>query len=511
MSVISLLTGCPEPPKRVDAYPFRRADFALPHLAVCVALAVGEALGFAAAPASSWWPLALTILAVFTSAAYGWRIPYWPYASIALLGFVLALYSESRRANVFDQCEYSSSPLSGEFPVEGRAKVSKKYMSFDSSVDGVDIRVMIRRPEAESETDLAARSGAVITPAVGDAWRCAGWLERKPRGERKRRTLWVCGHGSLGERITEASPTSLESRSQRLREALSENIGYGLSHDPFAADIDRAIVLGERSNLSRETQQMFADAGTIHVFAISGLHVGIVAWMLVYLLMLVFCFPLRWVAIPLTPILCCYVMMIGAPPSAVRAAVMAIVYFSAPLFFRRSDSLVAWAVTFVIFHVLNPAMLMKVGSLLSFAVMLGILLYVRWAEVFKSRCLVSWGVSVAAWLSGVGITARVFERVTIGGLIANVLMIPMASLAVVLGFLGAVIGFVSPWLAAHFNNAAALVIEAMTGISWMTAGIPYANLIVRQWPMWMCFAWYAALLMTFWLIRSVYLRRRQMF
>ena len=508
MSLLNLLIGAEEEHRRIDAYPFRRTDFAWPYLSACALLAAGELLGFAAAGASAWWPTALTVLVVFALVGFGWRIPRWSWVAVLLSGFVLALFSESRRARVFDQCDYSSSPLAGEFAVEGRVKATRKHLSFDSSLDGVEVRVMIRKPPAE-EADETADAVPAPVPEVGEVWRCAGWLERKPRGERRRRMLWVCGHGSSAERVSAVSPVTLASRLRRLRESLSENIGYGLAHDRLSADLDRAIILGERADLPRETLQMFADAGTVHVFAISGLHVGVVAWMLVYLLMSVFCFPLRWVVLPLAPILCGYVLMIEAPPSAVRAAFMSVVYFSAPLFFRRSDSLVAWSITFLVFHVLNPGMLMKVGSLLSFTVMLGILLYVRWAETFRSDRLVGCGVTAAAWISGVGIAARVFERISLGGLVANIVMIPLASLSVVTGFLGAVTGFVSPWLASHFNNASALLIEAMTGISWMAAAVPYANLNIRPWSVWMCVAWYAAFVMTLWLIRAVYLRRRK--
>lgn len=509
MSLLSMLTSCREEYRRTDIYPFRHVDFALPHLAVCIALAVGESLGFAAMRASALWPLAVVVLVVFVLVGYGWKLPCWPYVAVMLLGFTLALCSESRRARVFDRCDYSSSPLSGEFSVDGKVKMTNKFLTFDSSVDGVDISVMIRRPEVEAQLNRVEHAESFVMPVVGDIWRCTGWLERKPRDERRRRRLWVCGRGSCAERISVASSTSLGARLRHLREVLSRNIGYGLAHDPLAADLDRAMVLGERANIPAEALQTFVDSGTVHVFAISGLHVGVIAWMIVYLLMIVFFFPLRWVAIPLAPILFGYVIMIDAPPSAVRSAVMSVIYFSAPLFLRRSDSLVAWSVTFMVFHVLNPEMLMNVGSLLSFTVMLGILLYVRWAEMFVTAFKSSFGVTTAAWLSGVAIAAKTFERITLGGLFVNIVMVPLATLSVVLGFLGAVLGSVCPWLASHFNNATALLIDAMAGISWMAARFPYANLVVKPWPMWMCVAWYVGLVMICWLIRSVYLRRKQ--
>lgn len=502
MNILSVLTGCESGYKRTEAYPFRRVNFALPYLAVCAALALGEAAGFAAAPASAYWPFALFVLVIFSLIAYGNEIPYWHLPAVFLLGFTLALVSESCRSRVFDTCDYSSEPFTADFEVKGRVCCSGSFVSFNSDVDGVDMRIIIRREPAEDADDREV-------PSIGETWRCSGWLERKARDERVRRTLWVSGPRSSAARIAEAQQSTFTARLQRLRRSLSANIGYGLSHNPMAADLDRAIILGERSSLSHATRRMFADAGTIHVFAISGLHVGIIAQMVVYLLMALFLFPLRWVVIPLIPILGSYVVMIDAPPSAVRAAVMSIAYYSAPLFYRRSDSLVAWAITFIVFHLLDPAMLFNVGSVMSFSVMLGILLFVRWAQAFKSDGLVSWGVSVAAWASGVAIAAHVFERLTIGGLVANVLMIPLALLSVVLGFLGAISGYISPWVASHFNNAAALLIDAMTGLSWAISRIPYANLAVEPWPLWMCAAWYAVIVMALWLIRSVYIHRKE--
>lgn len=505
MNLLSLLTGCAEVPKRNDDYPFRRTDFALPHLAVCAFLAAGEALGFAAAPASSWWPVAAISLLVVALVGFGWSVPRWPYVAVLLLGFALALRSESRRARVFDRCDYSSAPLSADFPVDGRVIDVGRYLGFDSSVDGVDVRVMIRRPDPGDGS--SASGGAAVVPKPGETWRCTGWLERRDRRDRRRRSLWVCGAACSAVRTEASPPSAVGSRLRRLRLALSRNLGYGLDHDPVAADLERAIVLGERTRLPSGIRRVFGDAGTVHVFAVSGLHVGVIAGMLVYALMIVCCFPLRWVAIPLAPILCGYVVMIGAPPSAVRAAVMSVIYYSAPLFLRRSDSLVAWALTFASFHVVRPDLLTDVGSQLSFTVMLGILLYGRWAESFGSVRGLALGVSAAAWFAGVPITASVFERVTVGGLFVNMLMIPLASAAVVLGLLGALLGFASPWLAAHANNSAALLVEAMTGVSWVAARIPGANLVVEPWPWWKCVAWYAVVLLAFWLIRSVRLRR----
>ena len=481
------MTAC----KRSDDYPFRRTYFAWPYLIACAALALGELLGFAMSGYSAAWPLMLFATVLSALIGYGWEIRHWPLVTLLLLGAALAMRTESLRARVFDAVEYSSSPFAAELHVD-RVLTG----AFDTMYNGVPMRVIIRGENPPR-------------PAIGERWLCSGWLERRARVDRARRILWVSGRGACAEKRADDDSCAFIKALRRFRSRLLVTAGYGLERNPAVAKLVKAIALGERSALSADQRRMFVDAGTVHVFAISGLHIGVIAWGIVYLLMIFTFFPLRWIALPMAPILGSYIYMIGMPPSALRAGVMAILYFSAPMFFRRPDGLVAWAITFLGFHLWNPALLFSVGSLMSFTVMLGILLFVRWAEAFKSETLVRFGVTSAAWAAGVGISAHVFARFTVGGLAANLLLVPIAGGCVVLGLLGAVIGLFSPWLGAHFNNACALLISAMSGVSGLVAGFPWSSFEIAPWSFWQYAAWYAVLVLTLYLIRSVYLHRKE--
>lgn len=278
-----------------------------------------------------------------------------------------------------------------------------------------------------------------------------------------------------------------------LRHELSERLELGLEHNRSLAGLNRAILLGEREHLSRRTKRLFVSAGTIHVFAVSGLHVMIVAWTLVYLLLFLRV-PFRVAGLVALPILWGYVAVIGAPPSSVRAALMASFYFSAPLFWRRPDALVAWELTFLTVHVVHPENIANVGSLLSFTVMFAILLTARAARNLSSR----WQgalVSLAAWGAGVPIAAHVFGRITPGGLLANLALIPAATVTVVSGVLGLLASFVSDSLAGHLNNLSALFTEAMVAVSGFVAALPGANFVTRPWTYAECAAWYATMLL----------------
>ena len=276
-----------------------------------------------------------------------------------------------------------------------------------------------------------------------------------------------------------------------IRRDVSRRLGLGLDHDRELVSLNRAILLGERNDLPRRTRRMFVDAGTIHVFAISGLHVMIVAWTLVYLL-LVCRIPFRAAGLAALPMLWGYVVLIGMPPSAVRAALMASFYFTAPLFWRRPDMLVAWELTFLAVHAVRPENIANVGSLLSFTVMFAILFVAR---AFRNRPtrVQRLAVALAAWAAGVPIAAHVFGRVTPGGLLANVALLPAAGVTVVTGVLGLVTSYASETAAAHLNNVSALFTRAMTEVSRAVAALPGANFATRPWSYAECALWYAAM------------------
>ena len=291
-----------------------------------------------------------------------------------------------------------------------------------------------------------------------------------------------------------------------IRSDLSRRVTIGLGFDRDVAALNRAILLGERSRLPRSTRQAFIESGTMHVFAISGLHVMAIAQVFLILVSLLL-LPRRLGGVVAMAGLWGYVWVIGFPPSAMRAATMATFCHLAPVFWRQSNTLRAWELTFLLFHLISPTMIVNVGSALSFTVMLAIVLTVEF-----TRDLVRWKASLliafAAWAAGVPIAAHVFGRVTPGGLLANLVLIPAAGGTVVSGALGVVASFVSEALAVYLNNLSALFTSLMVGVSEIVSHLPGANLEVGRWGVEICVVWYAALILIFPLVRSI--RHRDM-
>lgn len=471
-----------------------------PWLAACAALAGGEAVGFVGTRFAPLWPFFLFLAVLNLLWGYGVRFRLWWVPFLALVGITLALFAGGERTRVLTEETAGRNPFVRSLRVEGGVETTPARergfvnVSFPTVSDGIRLRVNCRLRESSPR------------PRRGEVWRCAGWLDnRLPVLDMRPRSLWVRGRGTFAYLERSAAPSAWET----VRDDLSRRLGIGLSHAPEMAELNRAILLGRRSRLPMQVRRVFIEAGTMHIFAISGLHVMVVA-RVVFIFLTLLMIPLRGASICLIPILWAYVYLIGMGASAVRAAAMASIYLAAPVFWRRPNALIAWSLTFLAVHLVSPLKLLDVGSLLSFVVMLGILLCLWWMKLVRLRRGETLLVTLCAWWVGVPISAVVFGRVTPGGILANLILVPTAAANVMSSAVGILVSFLSPTLAAHVNNAAALFTRAMVGISWMVSRLPGANLEIGEWTVGACVAWYGGLILLAGMIAAYRNRRRML-
>ena len=133
----------------------------------------------------------------------------------------------------------------------------------------------------------------------------------------------VVGHAAAGERglfIADAAVSSAAPSDRLLgaRAAAGRRIDRVFGDD---APMARALVIADMSAISADQRDRYARAGLVHMLSVSGLHVGIVALAL-DLLASILRLPRTPARVATLLLLAAYVAAIGAPPPAVRAAVM---------------------------------------------------------------------------------------------------------------------------------------------------------------------------------------------
>lgn len=303
-------------------------------------------------------------------------------------------------------------------------------------------------------------------------------------------------HPWMRNQIRQGAQGAPDRLSRVIKKDFSLRLARSTADDREIAGLNRAILLGERNRLSPKAKRLFAESGTMHVFAISGLHVmaigNVLACLLVALLI-----PRRLAGLVAIPLLWGYVWMIGSPPSAVRAATMATFSFLAPVFWRKPDGLRAWGIAFLLVHLVRPRLVADVGNALSFAVMLAVVLAGRWTQS-RPKWQQTAATTVAAWAIGVPIAAHVFGRVTPGGMLANLVLLSAAKLTVVTGAIGLASSYLSSAVSAHFANLGALSVRTMVFVAEAVVRLPGANFETGRWTIGTCAAWYAGLVLFLW-------------
>lgn len=216
----------------------------------------------------------------------------------------------------------------------------------------------------------------------------------------------------------------------------------GLADDQYA--IVAAMVLGDKSALSRDIKNTYSMTGASHVLALSGLHLGII-----YALLSLLVVGRRWQLFSQILIILsiwAFVFLVGMPTSVVRAAVMLTVYALLALGHRPKMSVNTLAFTAIVMLLFQPAALFTISFQMSFVAVLSILLFVPLFDaVFTPEYLMVhrwvkwlWGmvaVSCAAQIGVAPLIAYYFGRFSVWFLLTNFIVIPAATLILYLSLL----------------------------------------------------------------------------
>ncbi|MHA4895539.1 ComEC/Rec2 family competence protein [Pedobacter sp. PWIIR3] len=199
-----------------------------------------------------------------------------------------------------------------------------------------------------------------------------------------------------------------------------------------------ALILGYRTDLDPDLLTVYANTGTIHALSVSGMHVGLIYFLLNFLLDLVSRRKLfrmtKYILIFL--LIWFYATMTGLSPSVLRSAIMLSVFIVGKAFNKSAGNHNILAFTALIMLITTPNIIWDVGFELSFLAVLGLVMLNRtissWWH-FKNRLFrVLWNaasLSIAAQLATYPLSIYYFHRFPIYFLFANIVtMLPLSVL-----------------------------------------------------------------------------------
>ncbi len=359
-------------------------------------------------------------------------------------------------------------------------------------------------PEFGDELRLFGKAEVIAPPRDPGEFDMRAYLARRD----VHRMLFV-RYPEDGALIRHGGGNPILRAAQRSRLWMQNAICRGLDDAPEVRSFLSGIVLGLRHETPEDIEEPFQQTGTLHLFAVAGLHVGIVATLLWMLAPVARLSP-KWAAALIIPLLFFYAAVTGLHVSSIRAAVMASILLGGLFFDRKVFVLNSLAAAAFFLLCWNTNELFATGFQLSFAVVGAIILFAdplfgflqRWGapDPLLPRSLLhglrrfaqlgfEWlcrgaSVSLAAWIGSLPFILWYFHIVTPISLFANLVVVPIAFFILAIALLSLLATPLLTWLAIVFNNANWLLGQLVLGIVQLLAQLPGGHFYVAQphWP-----------------------------
>ena len=296
----------------------------------------------------------------------------------------------------------------------------------------------------------------------------------------------------------------------KVRQAATAALLGDLNPEDAGRGLLQALLLGDRRDIDSDTYRAFRKTGLLHFISLSGMHMGIL-------------FGIIWWAAkiaglmkPARGAICAIaigIFLLIVPPRAptIRAAVICWVFCASILFRRHSNPINTLSLAAIILLLIRPTQLLEAGWQLSFACVLAIILFAERIEAFireltprtglpfrrleKGCSLVTrlFAAGLAAWLGAAGVLLYHFYTINPLTSIWTVLVFPLVSMILVLGFLKMILFFLLPTLSGLLGIAAALLSSALIWIVEQIAQLDISQILIGRVPLALVIFYYCAI------------------
>lgn len=255
---------------------------------------------------------------------------------------------------------------------------------------------------------------------------------------------------------------------------------FDVHHFPTKTkSIINALLLGQKQQIDSATLNDYKNAGVVHILAISGLHIGIIYMFLNFIFGFLNNFKngktIKLISIIL--LLWLFALISGMSASITRAVMMFSLIAFGNFLNRKNFAFNAVAASFLILLIYNPSYLFDVGFQLSYAAVISILLFQSFFEKFyfsKNTIVVYitdlFLVSLVAQLGVLPLIMLYFKQIPLFFLLANFVVIPLATFILMLGIITLFLNFIFLPLALQLGKIISFLIELMNQYIHLLSG-----------------------------------------
>jgi len=234
-----------------------------------------------------------------------------------------------------------------------------------------------------------------------------------------------------------------------------------------------ALLLGVRDNLDTDLVSLYRDAGLSYILALSGMHLGIIAALISFLLKKPL--GLKGCAVAGSAIIVLYCLLVGPMPSLNRAALMYILGVLAILGALPKNAMSILSLSFLMQILITPSAGNTISFILSYLALIGILITGKALASFFSGKIPDFllqplSISVGAFLATAGVCSFVFGTIAPIGIIAGLVIVPLTTIFMI----GSIIWFVLDFISLSFllNLPLGIIYTAMELTASISGNVP---------------------------------------
>ncbi|MEY2493141.1 MAG: competence protein ComEC [Verrucomicrobiota bacterium] len=481
-----------------------------------VILAFAAAIGIAVAdyfPASSWPILVVTSIALVATLLF----PLTPLFVAVVGASFFCLHSARITRTPAESLAVAGGDEVRPVTVNGIVVTEPK-----TETNGIAVFILRLRSAKFGDETLPSDASVLVrwrgTPKMGDELELFGTLQpieppRNPgefdmRAYLRRRGVkqtLIVRYPDNGQVVRSGNGFSILRAAAHSRQWMQRTLSRGIEDSPEVAALICGTALGLRHQTRDDIEEPFQQTGTLHLFAVAGLHVGIVAWLL-WTVATVLRLPRKTATGAIIPLLLFYAAITGLHTASLRAAIMAAILLGGVFFDRKVFAINSLAAAAFLILLWDSNELFTSGFQLSFSVVAAIVLFaeplficlrrVAEPDPFLPRALLSRkrrtftnvgnaiargaSVSVAAWIGSLPLIYWYFHLVTPVSLFANLTVVPIAYFVLALAMLSLMAAPISSTFSIIFNNANWLLSHFVLGLVQIFAAVPFGHIYLQK-------------------------------
>jgi len=245
------------------------------------------------------------------------------------------------------------------------------------------------------------------------------------------------------------------------------------------------LMFGDEDDVSKEWLEKFNLTGTRHITAVSGMNITIISVLVLNFLLILGLWRRQAFYLSIIFIIF-FILMIGAPASAIRAGIMGIMFLTAQYLGRASSAsrVIIFSASLMLFF--NPLLITDIGFQLSFLAVMGLIylqpffmrLFKKAPDAFEFRYTLS--ATLAAQSFVLPILIYNFGQIPLTGPFANILIVPLLSIITILGFIISFLAIFSPLLALILSFPVWLMLSYILKIVDFAFKLPYTSLMIEN-------------------------------